>query len=124
MSLLTATNVNPAANYDCEPFSITTTSETTVLTALDNYGGGMLLTELWLADVDGTANWATVKLSRGGTEVSLSYRFVIAANTPVVLPFNGAILKKTADNTDTLKVTVESATVEGYVGYIGIRSSA
>lgn len=118
---VTSTFVTPDNNTDIEPITITDTSENTVLTALDTYRGGMQLREIWLADVDGTANTATIKYTRAGTAMTLTYQMVMAANTPLVLPFNGPVLKKTAANTDTVTVTVGTATVHGYISYNGIR---
>lgn len=121
---VTATNVHPGGNYDMQPFVLADTSETTVLSGNDAYPDGLLLTEIWLADDAGEARTVTVKLSRAGTEITLVYQAAIAVNVPLVFPFNGAVLKKTSANTDTIKVTASAGGVHGYVAYHGIRSSA
>lgn len=121
---VTATNVHPDGNYDIEPFVLADTNETTVLSGNEAYAGGLLLTEIWLADDAGEARTVTIKLSRAGTEITLVYQAAIATSTPLVFPFNGPILKKTSANTDTLKVTASAGGVHGYVAYQGIRSSS
>lgn len=119
---VTSTHVSASENYDCNVFSLSDTSETTVLTAVDGFD--RLLTEIWIADDGGAARTVTLQITRGGTQVVLGASLAVAANTPLVYPFNGAILKKTSANTDILTLTGSASGIEGYVGYIGIRSEA
>jgi len=118
---VTATHLHPDGNYDIEPFILSDTNETTVLSGLDGFR--LHLTEIWLADDAGAARTATIKITRAGTEITLVSGAAIPANEPLVYPFNGPVLKKTSANTDTVKVTGSAAGIHGYVGFISVAST-
>lgn len=116
---MAATAAFPAANYRTQPFVLSNTSETTVLSANAEFAGFQVV-ELWLADDGGAARTATIVADIAGTSVTLAYQEAIATNTPLQLNFTGLVLNKNDSNTDALKVTASAAGLHGYVGYIAV----
>lgn len=120
---MTTTATFPAANYDTDGFSLTDTSETTVLEAKDGFVG-FFPVELWCADDGGTARTVTIKVYLAGTAYTLAYQAAIGTNVALVHNFTGLTLLKTATNTDKITITGSAAGIEGYVSYLkGVRAA-
>lgn len=118
---MTATATFPAANYDTAGFSLTDTSETTILTADDGFTG-FFPVELWCADDAGEARTVTIRAYIAGTAYTLAYQAAIAVNAPLVYNFTGLTLQKTPSHTDKITVTGSAAGIEGYISYLkGLR---
>jgi hypothetical protein len=111
---MTATATFPGANYETEGFVLSDTNLTTIYTVPAGFEGGILVTELWAADQDGTANTLLVKVTLDGTARVLGQAEVVPAASHLQMNFTGLVMNEG----DIFQVQAASITVDGYLSFI------